>query len=85
MVETVGFRQVMCIVMLESAKKQVLGVDTPGQKVSPRVRYGMACLLISDAEGTVPCSDEWKIVVVTHLVSHGASGAVVPPLAYLLI
>jgi hypothetical protein len=28
MVETAGFRQVMWIVMLESAKDRVLGVDT---------------------------------------------------------
>jgi hypothetical protein len=33
MVETVGFRQVISLVMLESAKDQVLGVDTPGQQV----------------------------------------------------
>jgi hypothetical protein len=31
MVETVGFRRVMWIVMLESAKDLILGVDTPGQ------------------------------------------------------
>jgi hypothetical protein len=31
MVETVGFRQVMWLVMLESAKDRILGVDTPGQ------------------------------------------------------
>jgi hypothetical protein len=43
MVETVGFLQVMWIVMLESAKDRILGVDTPGQHVSPRVWYGMAC------------------------------------------
>jgi hypothetical protein len=30
-VETVGIRQVMCFVMLESAKDRVIGVDTPGQ------------------------------------------------------
>jgi hypothetical protein len=40
MVETVGFRQEMWLVMLESAKDRVLGVDTPGQHVPPRVRYG---------------------------------------------
>jgi hypothetical protein len=33
----------MWIVMLESAKDQILGVDTPGQHVPPRVRYGTAC------------------------------------------
>jgi hypothetical protein len=58
MVETVGFRQVMLIVMLKSAKDRILGVDSPGQHVPPRVRYGMACLLIRDAVGSVPCSDE---------------------------
>jgi hypothetical protein len=36
MVEMVGFRQVMWMVMLESAKVRVLGVDTPGQQVPPR-------------------------------------------------
>jgi hypothetical protein len=58
MVETVGFRQVMWIVMLESAKDRVLGVDTSGHQVLPHVRYGTACLLIRDAVGNVPCSDE---------------------------
>jgi hypothetical protein len=64
--------------MLESAKDRVLGVDTPGQQVSPRVWYGMACLLIRDVVGSVPCLDEWEIGVVTRLGSHGARGVVVP-------
>jgi hypothetical protein len=64
--------------MLESAKDRVLGVDTLGQQVSPRVRYGMACLLIRDAMGSVPCSVEWEIGIVTHLGSHSARGVVVP-------
>jgi hypothetical protein len=59
MVETVGFRQVMWLVMLESAKDQILGVDPPGQCVPPHVRYGMACLLIRYAIGCVSCSVEW--------------------------
>jgi hypothetical protein len=58
MVETIGIRQVMWFVMLESAKDRVIGVDTPGQQVLPRVRYGMTCLLIRDAVGSVPCSDD---------------------------
>jgi hypothetical protein len=58
MVETVGFRQVMWYVMLKSAKDHVIGVDTPGQQVSLCVRYGTTCLLIRDAVGCVPCSDE---------------------------
>jgi hypothetical protein len=37
MVEAVGFRQVLWIVMPESAKDRVLGVDTLGQQVSPHV------------------------------------------------
>jgi hypothetical protein len=36
-----------------------------------------ACLLIRDVVGSVPCLDEWKIGVVTHLGSHGARGVVV--------
>jgi hypothetical protein len=58
MVEMVGFRQEMWLVMLESAKDRVFGVDTPGQQVLPRVRYGTSCLLIRDAVASVPCSDE---------------------------
>jgi hypothetical protein len=64
--------------MLESAKDRVLGVDTLGQQVSPRARYRMACLLIRDAVGSVPCSVEWEIGIVTHLGSHSARGVVVP-------
>jgi hypothetical protein len=29
-------------VVLKSAKDQILGLDTPGQHVPPRVRYGAA-------------------------------------------
>jgi hypothetical protein len=39
--------------------------------VSPRVRSGMACLLIRDVVVSVSCSDEWEIGVVTRLGSHG--------------
>jgi hypothetical protein len=78
MMETAGIYQVMWFVMLESAKDRVIGVDTPGQQVSPRVWYGTACLLIRDVVGSVPCSNEWKIGVVTRLGSHGARGGVVP-------
>jgi hypothetical protein len=58
MVETVGIRQVMWFVMFKSAKDHVVGVDTTGHHVSPRVRYGTTCLLIRDIVGSVPCSDE---------------------------
>jgi hypothetical protein len=43
MVEIDGIRQVMWIVMIKSAKDRILGVETPGQHVPPRVRYGTAC------------------------------------------
>jgi hypothetical protein len=49
--------------------------------VPPRVRYGMACLLIRDAVGSMSCSDEWEIGVVTRLGSHGARGFMVLLLA----
>jgi hypothetical protein len=59
MVEIVGFRQVMWLVKLESAEDRIIGVDTLGQHVPPRVRYGTTCLLISYAMGCVSCSVEW--------------------------
>jgi hypothetical protein len=40
--------------------------------VPPRVWYGTTCLLIRDVVGSVTCSNEWEIGVVTHLGSHGA-------------
>jgi hypothetical protein len=64
--------------MHESAKNRVLGVDTPGQQMLPRFRYGTAYSLIRDVVGSVPFSDEWEISVVTRLSSHGARGAMVP-------
>jgi hypothetical protein len=58
--------------MLESAKDQILGVDTLGQHVPPRVRYGMACLLIRNAIGSVSCSVEWGLssYFVTYFVKR---------------
>jgi hypothetical protein len=58
MVEMDGIRQVMWLAMLKYAKDGVIRVDTPGQQVPPRVRCGMASLLIRDAVGSVPYSDE---------------------------
>jgi hypothetical protein len=81
MVETVGIRQVMWFIMLESDKDRVIGVDTPGQQVRARVCYGTTCPLIRDTVGSVPYSDEWEIGVVTRLGSHGARGVMVPLLA----
>jgi hypothetical protein len=58
----------------------VIGVDTPGRQVLPRVQYGMACLLIRNVVGSVPCSDEWEFCVVTRPGSHGARGDAAPRL-----
>jgi hypothetical protein len=80
MVGTAGIRQVMWFVMLKSTKDRVIGVHTPGQQVPPCVRYGTTCLLIRDVVGSVPCSDEWEIGIVTRLGSHGARRVVVPRL-----
>jgi hypothetical protein len=55
MVEMVGFRQEMWLVMLKSAKDRILGVDPPGQYVPPRVRYGIAYWLIRKALVSLSC------------------------------
>jgi hypothetical protein len=49
--------------------------------VPPCVWYGTSCLLIKDAVGSVPCSDEWEFGIVTRPGSHGARGAMVPRLS----
>jgi hypothetical protein len=66
--------------VLKSAKDRVIGVNTPGQQVPPRVRYETTCLLIRDAVGSVSSLVEWEFGVVTRLGSHGARGAMVPRL-----
>jgi hypothetical protein len=63
-------------VVLESAKNRILGVDASGQHVPPRVRYGMACLLIRNAIGCVSCSLEWGmesyiVISLNHMVQEG--------------
>jgi hypothetical protein len=59
MVETVGIRQEMWFVMLESAKDQVLGIDTLEQHVPPRVQYGTTWILIRDVVGCESFSAVW--------------------------
>jgi hypothetical protein len=44
--------------LLESTKDRFLGVDPPGQHVSPRVWYGTACLLIRGASRR--CLARWR-------------------------
>jgi hypothetical protein len=59
-------------VVIEFAKDRILGVDTPGQHVPPRVRYEMACLLIRNTIGSVSCSIEWRMTsyFVTYFVNR---------------
>jgi hypothetical protein len=65
MVETVGIHQVMWFIMLESAKDRILGVDTPGQQVLPRVRYGTVCWLVR--ESLVSCLVGCAVLVWRYL------------------
>jgi hypothetical protein len=51
MVEKVTTFMVCGRFLLELAKDWFLGVDTPGQNVPPRVRYGMACRIIRSTLG----------------------------------
>jgi hypothetical protein len=50
-----------CLVVLESGKDRILGVDTIVQHVPPRVRYKMTCLLIMNTIGNVSCSIELEL------------------------
>jgi hypothetical protein len=58
--------------VLKSAKDQILGVDTLGQHVPPRVQYRMTCLLIRNTIGIVSCSVEWGLAsyFVTYFVKR---------------
>jgi hypothetical protein len=47
--------------VLESTKDRILGVDTPGQHVPPRVLYGTTYLLIKNTIGSLSCSVEWEM------------------------
>jgi hypothetical protein len=63
-------------VVLESAKDRILGVNTPGQHVPPRVRYGTACLLIKNTIGCVSYSVGWGMASyfvnrLSHMVQEG--------------
>jgi hypothetical protein len=64
-------------VVLKSTKDRILGVDTLGLHVSPRVWYGMASLLIRYAIGCVSCSVDWDGIIHCDLPEpHGARGDV---------
>jgi hypothetical protein len=45
--------------------------------VSPHVQYGIACLIIRDVVGSVPCSDEWEIGVTWCKRGHGTTVGIV--------
>jgi hypothetical protein len=47
--------QVMWLVLLESAKDRLFGIDPPEQQVSSRVQYGTTWLLIRNTIGSVSC------------------------------
>jgi hypothetical protein len=74
MVNTVGFCQEMWLVMLNSAKDRILGVDTPGQHVPARVRYGMACWLIRKALVSLSCRKR-RTGMAIPTTPQGARGA----------
>jgi hypothetical protein len=71
--------------VLESDKDRILGVDTLGQHVPPRVRYKTSCLLIRNVIGCMSYSIEWGLTslfvsyFVTYFVKtpepHGVRGA----------
>jgi hypothetical protein len=64
-------------VVLESTKDQILGVDTLGQHVPPRVLYRMTCLQIRNTAGSVfllSCMGNGIILCETPY-PHGARGA----------
>jgi hypothetical protein len=63
-------------VVLQSAKYLILGVDTLGQHVPPRVQYGTSRSLIRDAIGCVSCLVEWGMASyfvnqLNHMVQEG--------------
>jgi hypothetical protein len=81
MVVAIGFYQVLWLVMLESAKGRILGVDTAGQQVPPCVQYGTTCLLIRDAMEIMPYSDEWEVAwsfTQAHMVQEGSWYRILP-------
>jgi hypothetical protein len=68
-------------ILLKFAKDRVLGVDTLGQHVLPRVRYRMAYLLIRDVVRSVSCSDKWEVAwsfARAHMVQEGPWYRVLP-------
>jgi hypothetical protein len=64
------------LVLLESAKDLFLGVDPPGQPMSPSVWYGIACLLIMNTLGSVSDLVEWRGTTNTSLILPGARGII---------
>jgi hypothetical protein len=64
-------------VVVEFAKDRFLGVGTPRQHMPPRVRYGVACLLIRNTIGCVLL--EWVGIGLRFRPGpHGARAAEVP-------
>jgi hypothetical protein len=60
--------------LLKSAKDQILGIDTLGQQVQPRVWYGTTCLFIRNTIGYVSYSDKLGLAwyfTQAHMVQEG--------------
>jgi hypothetical protein len=59
-------------VVLKSAKDQIMGVDPPGEHVSPRVRYETTYLLIRNTICSVSYSVGWGMssYFVTYFVNR---------------
>jgi hypothetical protein len=66
------------LVVLELAKDLFIGVDPPPprQHVSPHIWYVIACLLIRDTLASVSDLVEWRGIVNTSLIPHGARGVI---------
>jgi hypothetical protein len=58
--------------VLKSAKDRIMGVDPPGEHLSPRVRYGTTCLLIRNTICSVSYSVGWGMAsyFVTYFVNR---------------
>jgi hypothetical protein len=62
--------------LLESAKGAALRSSPPGHPVPPRVWYGITCLLIRDALGSVSDFVDWRGTANTSLIPNGERGTI---------
>jgi hypothetical protein len=62
--------------LLNLAKDLFLGVDPPGQHVTPSVWYGTTCLIIRNTLGSVSDLVEWRGTANTSINPPSAGGAI---------